>query len=153
MNLLIKYVWFGTEKVAQPLLWMPPLIARLVVGYVFMMAGWGKLQHLPQVQENFVAWGFPFAHFLANLTAGWEFVGGIMIMMGLMTRISAGGLAVIMLVAIAVVQLPEVESFADLIALEELTLFVVFTWLAVAGAGKVSLDQWLMANYLREKRP
>ena len=38
MNLLFNFALVWTEKVAQHLLWMPPLIARLTIGYVFMMA-------------------------------------------------------------------------------------------------------------------
>jgi putative oxidoreductase len=147
MNLLFNYAFIWTEKVAQHLMWMPPIIARLAIGYVFMMAGWGKLQNLPQVQENFVEWGFPIANFFAPLTAGWEFVGGILLMLGLLTRISAGGLGVVMLVAIAMVQAPEAEGFLELIALEEVTLLVVFLWLAVYGAGKASIDYWLISKY------
>lgn len=147
MNLLLNCGLLWTEKVAQHLMWMPPIIARLAIGYVFMMAGWGKLQNLPQVQENFVEWGFPMASFLAPLTSGWEFVGGILLMLGLFTRISAGGLGVVMLVAIAMVQAPEAEGFLELIALEEVTLFVVFLWLAVYGAGKASIDYWLISKY------
>ena len=33
---------------------------RLVVGYTFMLAGWGKLNNLAQVTENFIGWGIPF---------------------------------------------------------------------------------------------
>ena len=68
-------------------------------------------------------------------------------MLGLLTRISAGGMGIIMLVALAMVQAPEAETFLDLIALEEVTFLVVFLWLAVYGAGKASIDYWLISKY------
>ena len=37
---------------------------RLIVGYTFMLAGWGKLTHLEQVTENFAGWGIPFPNIL-----------------------------------------------------------------------------------------
>jgi len=40
--------------------WAGPLVMRLVVGYVFMLTGWGKLNNLPQMIQNFYRLGIPF---------------------------------------------------------------------------------------------
>ncbi len=37
-----------------------PLLMRLVVGYVFMLSGWSKLNNLPAMIQNFTEWGIPF---------------------------------------------------------------------------------------------
>jgi putative oxidoreductase len=131
------------EKIAAYLQWLAPLIARVVVGEIFMIAGWGKLQNLDAMIENFASWGIPFPHILTPFASGAEFVCGILLMLGLFTRISAGILGVIMIVAIKSVLWGDVDSLDTLLGFSETAYLVIFFWLAVAGAGKVSIDHWL----------
>ena len=91
-------VW--PEKIASHFLWAGPLLARVVVGYVFMLTGWGKLNNLPQMIENFRGWGIPYPEILTPFTSGVECFGGIALILGLFTRIAGGALAVVMVVAI-----------------------------------------------------
>ena len=37
------------HSVSRSLRWLPPSVARLTVGWVFLQSGWGKLQNLPKV--------------------------------------------------------------------------------------------------------
>src|SRR5271167_1199039 len=87
-------------RIAEHLTGAGPLFARLTVGWVFLWSGWGKLQNLPAITENFVSWGIPFPQIVTPFVSGVEFVGGLFLLLGLLTRISAGALAVTMLVAI-----------------------------------------------------
>ena len=128
------------ECIASHFLWAGPLVTRIVVGYVFMLTGWGKLQNLPQVTQNFISWGIPYPHILTPFVAGVECFGGAFLILGLLTRISAGALAVVMVVAIISAKRGDVDSFETLFGFEELSYFVVFFWLSVSGAGKASLD-------------
>ncbi|MES2905498.1 MAG: DoxX family protein, partial [Pseudomonadota bacterium] len=66
--------------------------------------------------------------------------GGLFLILGFLTRISGGALAVIMVVAIISAKFADIESLEDLLGFEEATYFAVFTWLAICGAGKASLD-------------
>src|ERR1700723_4264304 len=91
MRLLIDWLIAWPERVGRHLLWLAPLFARITVGWVFLLSGWGKLNNLPQVTENFIGWGIPFPHFFTPLTSGIEFFGGLFLLLGLFTRISAGG--------------------------------------------------------------
>ena len=77
---------------------------------------------------------------LAPFASGAEFVCGILLLAGLMTRIAAGALAVVMIVAIDAVTGPEVDSLLGFLGLEETMYLALFLWLAIAGAGPVSLD-------------
>jgi putative oxidoreductase len=131
------------EQIAAYLQWLAPLVARLVVGEIFMIAGWGKLQNIDAMIENFSSWGIPFPHILTPFTSGAEFVCGILLILGLFTRISAGILGVIMIVAIKSVLWGDVDSLDTLLGFSETAYLVIFFWLAVAGAGKVSIDHWL----------
>lgn len=60
MRLLIDGLIGWPERVSRYLTWLGPLFARLTVGWVFLLSGWGKLNNLPQVTENFIGWEFRF---------------------------------------------------------------------------------------------
>lgn len=143
MNALVNTLIEWPRSVARHLDWLGPLVARIVTGWVFLWTGWGKLTHLPLVTQNFEGWGIPAPGLLAPVASGIEFFGGILLLAGLLTRISAGALGVVMIVAVAAVQWPEVDSFLTLVGLEEVMYLALFLWLAIAGAGRVSVDHWL----------
>ena len=99
MKTLFDWLLDWPERIAKHLAWLAPLFARIVVGWVFMWSGWGKLHNLPAMIENFRGWGIPFPQLLTPFVSGVEFFGGIFLLLGLMTRISAGALGVAMNVA------------------------------------------------------
>ncbi|MEA3196746.1 MAG: putative oxidoreductase [Gammaproteobacteria bacterium] len=131
------------ERVAAHLTWLAPLFARITVGWVFLWSGWGKLHNLPQLTENFVGWNIPIPHFFAPLTSGIEFFGGLFLLLGLLTRISAGALGVTMIVAIASAKWADVDSLETLLGFDEFEYLALFLWLAIAGPGVISLDHLL----------
>ena len=137
---IIRFLINWPERIASHFLWAGPLVARIIVGYVFMLTGWGKLNNLPAITENFISWGIPFPQFMTPLVSGIECFGGLFVMLGFITRISGGALAVVMTVAIISAKLHDIDSLETLFGFEEMTYFGVFTWLAITGAGKASLD-------------
>lgn len=143
MNLLVAALIDWPARVARHLQWLAPLVARIVVGWVFLWTGWGKLTHLPLVTENFGLWGVPAPVILAPFVSGVEFFGGILLLLGLLTRISAGALGVVMIVAVKVAQWDEVDSLQTFLGLEEIMYLAIFVWLAIAGAGRVAVDHLL----------
>ena len=148
MNTLIDWLIGWPERVARHLGWLAPLFARIVVGWVFLWSGWGKLQNLPSITENFVSWGIPLPHILAPFVSGVEFFCGIFLLLGLMTRISAGALGVTMIVAIKSAKWGDVDSLETLLGFDETEYLALFLWLAIAGAGSVSVD-WLLRRPAR----
>jgi len=135
--------WPARVAQAMVLQAIAPLLARIVTGWVFLWSGWGKLNNLAQIEENFVSWNIPFPHLLTPLVSGMEFFGGIFLLLGLFTRLSGGALAVVMLVAIKSAKWDQVDSLETLLGFDESEYFALFTWLAIAGAGKLSLDHLL----------
>src|SRR5215813_2835682 len=121
MRLLLDWLIGWPERVARHLTWLGPLFARITVGYVFLLSGWGKLNNLPQITENFVSWGIPFPRFFTPLTSGIELFGGLFLLLGLLTRISAGALGVTMIVAIKAAKWDQVDSLETLLGFEEVT--------------------------------
>src|SRR5277367_5301497 len=151
MNSLIRWLIGWPERVAQHFQWVAPLFARIVVGWVFLWSGWGKLNNLPAIIENFAGWHIPAPHILAPFVSGVEFFGGIFLLIGFMTRISAAALGITMIVAIASAKWEMVDSLETLLGFDETEYLALFLWLAIAGAGALSLDQ-LLKGYTRKTR-
>src|ERR1043165_3014670 len=121
MNFLVNALIDWPQRTARHLDWLAPLFARIVVGGVFLWSGWGKLTHLPQVTDNFIGWGIPLPHILTPFVSGVEFFGGIFLLLGLLTRISAGALGITMIVAIKSAKWVDVDSLETLLGFEEVT--------------------------------
>jgi putative oxidoreductase len=143
MKRLIDWLIGWPERTAAHLTWLGPLFARVVVGWVFLWSGWGKLQNLPAITDNFISWGIPFPHILTPFVSGVEFFGGLFLLLGLLTRISAGALGVTMIVAIKSAKWGDVDSLETLLGFDETAYLAIFVWLAIAGAGPFSLDRLL----------
>ena len=143
MNPLVNALIAWPASVARHLQWLAPLFARIVTGWVFVQTGWGKLTNLDIVTANFTGWGVPMPQLLAPFVSGVEFFGGIFLLLGLLTRISAGALGVVMIVAVKAAQWEEVDSLTTLLGLDEVMYLALFLWLAIAGAGAVSVDRLL----------
>src|SRR5260370_1544117 len=143
MKALIDWRIGWPERPARHLTWLAPLFARIVVGWVFLWSGSGNLSNLPATTENFVSWGIPFPQILTPFVSGVEFFGGILLLLGLMTRISAGALGVTMIVAIKSAKWDQVDSLETLLGFDETEDLALFLWLAIAGAGSGSLD-WVL---------
>jgi putative oxidoreductase len=146
MKFLVDFLINGPERLSAHFAWLPPLFARLVVGWVFMWSGWEKLHALPQITQNFIDWGIPFPSVLAPFVSGVEFFGGLLLLLGLFTRIAAVPLVVVMIVAVVSAKLNQVDSLETLLGFEELAYMALFGWLAVAGPGPISLD-WLLQRW------
>jgi putative oxidoreductase len=126
------------------LTWLPPLVARISIGWVFMQTGWGKVTHIPDVVENFRGWGIPLPEYQAPLAAYSELVFGTMLAFGLFTRICSIPLMIIMCVAIAKVKYKGIDEASDLFNLSEYLFIVLLLWLLVYGGGVLSLDRLLL---------
>ena len=147
MTFLFKLLLGWPEAIARYLTWFGPLFARLVGGWVFMWSGWEKLNNLPAITENFVSWGVPFPQFFTPVASGVECFGGAFLLAGFLTRVSAGALGVTMIVAILAAKLGEIDSLETLLGFEEVAYLALFVWLAIAGAGPLSVDHWLPRRF------
>ncbi|MGB5133079.1 MAG: DoxX family protein [Steroidobacteraceae bacterium] len=147
MKYLVDCLIEWPQRVARHMDWLAPLFARIVVGWVFLWTGWGKLTHLPLVTENFVGWGIPMPEVLAPFVSGVEFFGGILLLLGLLTRISAGALGVVMIVAVRAAQWDQIDSLQTFLGFEEIMYLAIFLWLAIAGPGSISIDRVLQKRW------
>jgi putative oxidoreductase len=116
-------------------------VLRLVVGFVFFMHGYQKLlkMGIHGVAGFFGHLGIPFPIVAAVLVTLLEFVGGILLITGLATRIPAALLAVDMLVAIFTVHMK--NGFFGMGVEFPLTLVAGLICLALAGGGALSVKR------------
>lgn len=120
--------------------WLGPLVLRLFFGYFWLETGWAKLHNLDGFTARFVDWGIPFPAASAALSAGTDFVGGLFLMLGFLTRFTAAAMGFNMVVAIALVVVKNVAGFDEFVELDEVVYVLIFFWLLMAGPGKASLD-------------
>ena len=132
--------------------WIGPLLLRLVFGYFWLETGWAKLHNLAFFTERFIEWGIPWPALSAAVCAGTEFIGGVLMMLGLATRLTMLPMIFNMLVALAVVVLPGVSTLDEFVELDEVLYVAVFVWLLVAGPGRASLDH-LIARRVKAGTP
>lgn len=155
MHTVVEWLVDMPERQSAIFSWLPPLFARIVVGWVFMGSGWTKLNNLypsgdfPGMIARFGEWGIPFPHVMAPFVSGVEFFGGILLLLGLFTRLAATPLVIVMVVAIVSAKLDQVDSLETLLGFEEVAYMALFGWLAVSGPGPLSLDYLLQKRYSR----
>jgi putative oxidoreductase len=115
-----------------------PLLLRIGVGLIFIVAGWGKLNGIEGTTAFFDGLGIPMAGVMAWVVGIVEFVGGIMVLTGFRVQLPALLLAFVMLVAILTSKLDADNVFRamrlDLMLL--LSSLVIF----ILGSGKYSID-------------
>ena len=128
---------------------IPPLLVRLYVGYFFFETGWAKAQNLDAMTERFVGWGIPFPGVSTVLSTYTELAGGVLLVLGLGTRLAAVPLLINMLVALLTVNIRNVGTFDEFFELDTPLYALFFLWLGFTGPGRVSLDHWLCKRWRR----
>jgi putative oxidoreductase len=63
------------------------LAVRLYWGFQFAQTGWGKLRHIEKIAGFFASLNIPFPAFSAHFISGLELIGGILLILGLGSRI------------------------------------------------------------------
>jgi putative oxidoreductase len=128
--------------------WLPNLLLRLTVGFMFFSGAVNKLSDLGKFTATFVGLGIPAAQVIAPATAVVELVGGAALMLGLGTRLVSLVLAGDMVGAMITGIGPDLahkypglwDFFSNLFYAPEWLLTGLLLWLLCVGAGKASLD-------------
>jgi putative oxidoreductase len=128
--------------------WLPNLLLRLTIGFMFFSGAVGKLGDLGKFTAMFVSLGIPAAHVLAPVTAVTELVGGAALMLGFGTRLVSLVLAGDMVGALIADIGPDLaqkypalwDFLSNLFYAPEWLLTGLLLWLLCVGAGKAGLD-------------
>ena len=139
--------------------WLPGLLARVSIGFVFLQSGWGKIHHLDKVIAFFNSLGIPAANIQAPFVAGVELVCGTLVLVGLLTRGASVPLIGTMVVAILTANRANLFDkvtgnfdLGNLLFMPEFLFIVLLLWLIVKGAGVVSLDYVLERRWEQKQR-
>ncbi len=128
---------------------VPGLLTRLVVGFAFFDSGRGKLNNIENTVSFFTDLGIPFPELNAAFVSRLEYYGGMLLLIGALTRIVALLLSSTMIVALVTA---DREAFVGAVTrtgesglsdIAPFVLGVLLSWLVIKGAGTLSVDTLL----------
>src|ERR671910_651016 len=121
--------------IPKKLLMFGPLPIRIIAGITFIAHGLPKFENIAETQGFFGSVGLPPE--LALPVGLLEVIGGIFLLVGVVTRISAALFIIDMIGAIVLVRLP--DGFIDGYELESL-LIAISVSLLITGPGRISVE-------------
>jgi putative oxidoreductase len=115
---------------------------RIATGFIMAVHGAMKLMDIPGTAQGFAEMGIPYAQYAVYLAIAGEFLGGVGLALGALTRVAAFGTLSVMAVAIGFVHFGH-----GLLAKNggweyPLILGLVSLFFITHGAGPVSVDAW-----------
>ena len=146
MKLAVKYYRLLIRP-ASSLQSLSLLAVRLYWGWQFMQTGWGKLGDIGKVVSFFTDLGLPAPALNAYFVSALEFGGGLLLILGLGSRLIALPLVIDMVVAYITAD-PE-ALFSIFSAPDKFTAAAPYTFLIASlivlifGPGKASVDAFL----------
>jgi uncharacterized membrane protein YphA (DoxX/SURF4 family) len=131
------------------------ILIRLMVGLIFLSEGIQKFLY-PEVRGagRFLKIGLPAPEFLSYFVASFEIVCGVLIVLGLLTRLAVIPTITIMLVAIFTTKIPMLseDGFWSMAhaARTDFSMLLGSLYLFVVGAGPLSVDRLLFWKKSRQ---
>src|SRR5712664_4024350 len=123
------------------------LAVRLYWGWQFMQTGWGKLSDIGRVVNFFTSLGIPAPALNAYFVSALEFGGGLLLILGLGSRLIALPLVIDMIVAYAAA---DREAFFSIFSNPDkftdaapYTFLIASIIVLIFGPGKISADAFL----------
>jgi putative oxidoreductase len=131
--------------------WRSPAVflIRLAVGLIFLTQGVLKYIDPNMGVNRFAKIGFPHPHFTAHFVGSFEIVCGFLVLIGLLTRVAAIPLLIVICTAIATTKIPGLfrpnQGFWFMVsdARTDFSMLMSLLFVIVAGAGSWSLDSHL----------
>ncbi len=131
------------------------LALRVIWGSLFMIAGFGKIIDIPGTAANFANLNIPFAEATAWLVACSEFFGGLLLLLGLFSRIAAIPLVIAMIGAYITVHFSAFSRLSqdpEAVFKEHPFNYLLAALIVLCfGAGKFSLDEAFGINQSYKK--
>ena len=157
----VAELFFQASRSLTASQWIALLIARISIGFFFVMSGYNKIfvNGVDSLVDGFSESGIPFPLASAWLNTLAQFIGGFSLVFGLGTRIWSGIIGFAMIVASTTVIIPEVLQ-NDIANAESNLLFwgwfyyrpepiylTVLLLLGFVGPGKASLDHLIAKRW------
>jgi uncharacterized membrane protein YphA (DoxX/SURF4 family) len=132
------------------------VLIRIAVGLIFATQGFLKFADPNMGVNRFARIGFSAPLFTAHFVGVFEMVGGILVLLGLWTRISAVPLFIVISTAIATTKIPELSRanqgfwYMASDARADFAMLCCLLFLIISGPGAWSLDKfWSKPDFTR----
>ena len=141
MGKLVRFFVAGPQTASRAL-----VLVRIAVGLIFATQGFLKYLDPSMGVERFAKIGFPHPFFSAHFVGGFEMVCGLLVLIGLFTRLAAVPLLVVISTAIATTKIPELfranQGFWYMVsdARTDFAMFCCLLFLIASGGGRWALD-------------
>jgi len=127
------------------------LFVRLYWGVQLAQNGWGKLHNLSRVTEFFSSLGLPASGPTAAFIATVEFLGGLLLAVGLLSRFIGLVITIDMLMAYVVADREALSSILSdpgkFYVADPYTFLFAALLILIIGPGKIALDTYLLRRY------
>ena len=147
----ILYGWLVTaaNSLQAPFL----LVIRVYWGWMFLESGWGKITHTDKVIAFFTDLNIPAPALNAYFNAALETVGGILLILGLASRLIAVPLLINMIMAYVIADREALTSFfsesGKFYAADPFPFLLVSLLVLIFGPGKLSFDNLIATRRKR----
>jgi putative oxidoreductase len=147
-----------SDRVASPDASAAVILVRLLVGMVFLTEGIQKYL-FPEALGvgRFAKIGIPAPAFFALFVGAVEIACGLLVVLGLVTRLAAAPLLIDILVAIATTKVPMLYKDGFWATAHEsrtdYSMLLGLTFLLIVGGGRWSLDAWRLGLARRAPSP
>lgn len=152
---LIRFLLLGNHGLEEYAI----LGVRIALGVFFAISGANKLfvaQRTHAMYETLVAANVPFPRLMTYFVSSVEFVGGCLLIVGLLSSVACLVLLFDMLTAILTTKLstmPKGDSplnwLDNFLYLPEVLYALFFVWLICSGPGRFSIDYWIAGRLRR----
>ncbi|MGB8885355.1 MAG: DoxX family protein [Candidatus Korobacteraceae bacterium] len=149
---LIRFVLLGSRELEAYAI----LAVRIALGLFFAISGANKLfvpQQTQVMYETLVAANVPFPRLMTYFVSSVEFVGGCLLILGLLSSVACVALLGDMVVAILTTKLSALPKgvsplnwLDNFLYLPEVLYVLFFVWLICSGPGRFSIDRWIAAR-------
>jgi putative oxidoreductase len=122
------------------------ILIRIAVGLIFSSQGLLKFLDPAMGVNRFTRIGFPHPAFTAHFVGTFEIICGLLVLFGVITRVSAIPLLIVISTAIVTTKIPELfrsnQGFRYMIsdARTDFAMFCCLLFLIIAGPGSWSVD-------------
>lgn len=117
------------------------LFFRLTSGFAMLYHGYGKLMAIDRYTELFTKLGIEPANIMVVVAGLGETFGGLALIFGIFTRLGALSSSITMVTAFIYIGWPKGYNIIQGGYEYQLTMFAIFFFFIVNGAGKYSLDK------------
>ena len=135
------------------------LLVRVLLGLFFAISGGYKLfvgSRTESMYQTLAAAKIPFPRLMTYFVSSVEFVGGILLILGLLTSLASAALIADMAVAILTTKLSAIptnlsplDRLDDFLYFPEVLYVLFFVWLICSGPGRLSIDYVIADKLLR----